>query len=153
MQIQFQPQKIYLDNCCLGRSSDNQTQNRIRLETNAVETIINYIFKGELYWIVSEVLFLEVSKNPNVAQRDEINDLLNFAHHTVSVEAAERSRGRQLEAFGFKPLDALHIACAETGGVDIFLTTDDKILNRATRFSSDLCVRVENPHTWLQDMI
>ncbi len=153
MQIQYQPQKIYLDNCCLGRSSDNQTQNRIRLETNAVETIINYIFKGELYWIVSEALFLEVSKNPNVAQRDEINDLLNFAHHTVSIEAAERARGKQLEAFGFKLLDALHIACAESGGADIFLTTDDKILNRAARFRTELRVRVGNPHTWLQEMI
>ena len=151
MQIQSQPLKIYLDNCCLSRSSDNQTQDRIRLETIAVESIVNYIDKGKLYWIVSEVLIIEVNKNPNLVQRDEINELLNFAHHTVSIGVSERYRGTQLEVLRFKPLDALHIACAESGDADIFFTTDDKLLNRARRYNAKLDIRVENPHTWLQN--
>ena len=47
-------------------------------------------------------------------------------------------------------MDALHIACAESGNVDIFLTTDDGILRRAKRNSSNLYVQVENPYVWLQ---
>jgi predicted nucleic acid-binding protein len=53
---------------------------------------------------------------------------------------------------GFKELDALHIACAESGDSDIFLTTDDDLLRRAKRNSVQLCVRVENPYTWLQEI-
>lgn len=152
MQIQSHPQKIYLDNCCLGRLSDNQRQNRIRLETKAIETILRMIFNDELEWVVSDVLVIEINKNPNITQRDEINELLNYAHHTISIGLWEKSRGIQLEKLGFKPLDALHIACAENGGVDIFLTTDDKLISRATRFNAELLLPVTNPHTWLQQV-
>lgn len=90
MQIPIHPLKIYLDNCCLGRSSDNQSQDRIRLEAIAVESIVNYINKGQFYWIVSEALVIEVNKNPNLVQRDEINELLKFSHHSVSIGVSER---------------------------------------------------------------
>ncbi len=39
MQIQFQNLKIYLDTCSVDRPLDNQEQDRIRRETEAVETI------------------------------------------------------------------------------------------------------------------
>ncbi len=63
-----------------------------------------------------------------------------------------RIRAINLESLGFKPLDALHIACAESGEADILLTTDDRMLNLAQRHRSQLRVRVENPYTWLQEM-
>ena len=74
------------------------------------------------------------------------------AHQTVSVEASERSRGKHLETLGFKELDALHIACAESSSVDVFLTTDDGLLKRAERYNSQLYVQVENPYIWFQEM-
>ena len=55
-----------------------------------------------------------------------------------------------LESLGFKHYDALHIACAESGGADVLLTTDDRMLRLAKRHSAQLQVRVENPYTWLQ---
>ena len=64
---------------------------------------------------------------------------------------SETFRGKQLEALGFKEYDALHIACAETGEADIFLTTDDAVIRRAKRLGSQLHVRVKNPDTWLQE--
>ena len=45
MQIQFQKRKIYLDTCSIGRSLDNQAQDRIRRETEAVETIVDYFLR------------------------------------------------------------------------------------------------------------
>ncbi len=84
-------------------------------------------------------------------QRDEIKELLKFSHHSVSIGVSERYRGKQLVVLGFKPLDALHIACAESGNAEIFFTTDDKLLSRATRFNEKMNIRVENPHTWLQN--
>ncbi|MDE0399998.1 MAG: hypothetical protein OXL96_19560 [Candidatus Poribacteria bacterium] len=58
-----------------------------------------------------------------------------------------------MEALGFKEYDALHIACAESGEADVFLTVDDAVVRRAKSLQSQLHVRVENPHIWLQEHI
>lgn len=65
---------------------------------------------------------------------------------------AEEGRARQLQALGFKLWDALHMACAELGQADVFLTIDDKLLNLARRLTGQLNIRVENPLTWLQEV-
>lgn len=49
-----------------------------------------------------------------------------------------------LETLGFGAFDALHIACAEDAGAEVFLTTDDSLRLRALRAASKLSVRVEN---------
>ncbi len=152
MQIQFQERRIYLDTCSVGRSLDNQEQDRIRHEAEAVETIVDCFFTGELYWVASEALAIEIANNPDLKKREVMRDSLNFAHETVLVGSAEESRGTELEVLGFKPYDALHIACAESGGADVLLTTDDRMLRLAKRYQSHLRVRVENPHTWLQEI-
>ena len=152
MQIQFQERRIYLDTCTVGRSLDDQTQDRIRCETEAIETIVDYFFTGELHWIASEVLAIEIANNPNLKVREVMKDRLNFAHEAVLVGSAEEQRVAELETLGFKRFDALHIACAESGGSAILLTTDDRMLRLAKRHRAQLQVRVENPHTWLQEM-
>jgi predicted nucleic acid-binding protein len=58
----------------------------------------------------------------------------------------------ELQALGFRPLDALHLACAESGGADVLLTTDDRLRRLASRVSAQLRVRVENPLTWLEEV-
>ena len=73
-------------------------------------------------------------------------------HQTVSIGASEILRGNQLGTLSFKEEDALHLACAERGSVDVFLTTDDKLIGKAKRYSSQLHVHVENPYTWLQEI-
>lgn len=78
--------------------------------------------------------------------------MLNYVHQTVSMSNIEKSRGKNLEALGFKAADALHIACAESGEADVLLTTDDRMLRRAESCFGSLRVRVENPHTWLQEV-
>ncbi|AOC54880.1 MAG: hypothetical protein IM486_19405 [Microcystis sp. M114S2] len=46
---------------------------------------------------------------------------------------------------GFKFYDALHLAFAEAGGADIFLTTDDRLLRKAQQYRDSINVMVENP--------
>jgi hypothetical protein len=55
----------------------------------------------------------------------------------------------ELEALGFGDFDALHLACAERGGAEVFLTTDDKLLRRAERHAGQLRVRAVNPVNWI----
>ena len=85
MQIQFQDLKIYMDTCSAGRPLDDQKQDRIHRETEAVETIVDYFFKGQLYWIASEVLAIEIANNPDLEKREATRDLLASAHETVLV--------------------------------------------------------------------
>ncbi len=71
---------------------------------------------------------VEIKKNPNSDQRNTITDILNYAHQTVYVSEQEVLRAIHLKLLGFKIEDALHLACAERGGVGVFLTTDDKLI-------------------------
>ena len=152
MQTDSQIWTIYFDTCCLNRLFDIQTQPRIRREAEAISRILDHIRAGYWCWLSNSVLVVEVERAPDPGQSSEIMDWLTIAHQTVAVESPEILRGKQLETLGFKELDALHIACAESGDADIFLTTDDGILRSAKRNSSQLRVRVENPYAWLQEI-
>jgi predicted nucleic acid-binding protein len=145
--------KIYLDTCCLSRLFDNQTQKRIRQETQAIASIIGF-FTTNWQWIISDFLMVEIKKNPNSDQRNTITDILNYAHQTVYVSEQEVLRAIHLKLLGFKIEDALHLACAERGGVDVFLTTDDKLIRKTKsgQVRNQLFVQVENPYTWLQEV-
>ena len=142
--------KIYLDTCCLSRPFNDQISIRIRRETKAVEMILKNFSTGDWSWIVSGALTFEVDNNQDMSQRNEMKYQMADAYINVSISEIERARGRELEKLGFKQLDALHLACAERGNADVFLTTDDRLLRRAKRLSSKLDVQVENPYEWLQ---
>ena len=151
MQIYQQSFRIYLDTCCLSRLFDPLTQARVRQEAEAVNRILTYCFSGHWYWIASDVLFNEVNRAPDLEERAQIKTWLTFAHRTVHIGTDEISRGNQLETLGFKERDALHLACAESGEVNFFLTTDDRLLSRAKRYQHRLHIHVENPYTWFRE--
>ena len=153
MKTPFYNWKIYLDTCCLSRLDDIATNVRIQQEAEAVETILNYCSTRQWLWFGSEVLTFEVDNTRNPSKRLKVKLRLNHLYQTVIVGSTENSRGLQLETLGFKWFDALHLACAESANVDVFLTTDDGILTRAKRFGSQLQVRIANPYEWLQEMI
>ncbi|MDE0425696.1 MAG: PIN domain-containing protein [Candidatus Poribacteria bacterium] len=152
MQTVLRNWKIYLDTCCLNRLFDDQTQVRIRQETEAVKIILARFFTTQWKWVISTVLVNEVRKTPNKTLRAEMEILLDLADQNITVGAIETARAAHLESLGFKWLDALHIACAESGEADILLTTDDRMLRRAKRSYLQLRVRVENPYVWFQEV-
>jgi predicted nucleic acid-binding protein len=140
--------RIYLDACCLSRLTDDQSQARVRAEAEAVEHIMRMVREGLAIWVSSTVLNIEVSRNPDTDRRRDAEALLLFANEIVVPKNTEADRARQIEKQGFSPFDALHLASAEKGGVDVFLTTDDGLLRRARRRLGLLRVRVENPVSW-----
>lgn len=77
--------------------------------------------------------------------------LLLFAEEVVVPDRAEADRARHLEELGFGSFDALHIASAEKGRADVFLTTDDNLLRCARRNPGLLHISVENPVSWYQE--
>ena len=143
---------LYLDACCLNRLTDDQSQERVRNEAEAVERILRMIRDGQATWVSSVVLEIEISRNPDPDRRHDVAALLPFANEVIVPRPAEANRAAFLERLGFGAFDALHLACAEHGGVNVFLTTDDGLLHRARRHSHVLTIRVENPVSWYQEV-
>lgn len=141
--------KIYLDVCCINRPFDDQNQNRVRLESEAVLLILNRIQFGEWQWISSEVVEDEIEQTPNLKRRERTHQLLAHAQITHMLTEADVERARTLQKNGFNGIDALHLACAESSKADIFLTTDDKLIKRAAQIAQQLQIEVNNPLHWL----
>ena len=144
--------RVYLDVCCLQRPFDDQRQARIHLEAEAVKLILARIENGELLWFSSDVVDDEISQNTDADRALKAQMLAKHASFRINLTENEIARGRELEELGFAAFDALHLACAESGAIDVFLTTDDKLLKRTTRFAGQLAILVENPLKWLQDI-
>ena len=71
--------RIYLDTCCLQRPFDDQTQPRIRVETEAVFAILASVQAGDLSMPSSEALEYEVSCTPDEVRRNEVLAMLALA--------------------------------------------------------------------------
>lgn len=145
--------RIYLDVCCLNRPFDDQRQDRIRLEAEAILLILGRCEAGAWQWLSSTVVEEEVNKTPSSARRSRVRQMLSGAHGTVALTDVAITRAQELKAMGFRTYDALHLACAEQATVDIFLTTDDRVLRIATRHTAQLQVRVAHPLAWLLEVL
>jgi predicted nucleic acid-binding protein len=144
--------KIYLDACCLNRPFDDQTQARIHLEAEAIMMILAQCEAGHWEWLGSEVIDLEIAQTPDPERRRRVGLLASHAHRSIVVGKSEIERAQQFEAWGVSAFDALHLACAESGGADVFLTTDDGLLRKAAAYAGQLRVRVGNPLVWLREV-
>lgn len=144
--------RIYLDTCCVNRIFDHQTQDRVKRKTQAIIQILGYFVTMRWDWLSSVILEDEVNADADSERRSRVKSVMEYVHYTLSIGAAEEIRAEALESLGFKHYDALHIACAESGGADVLLTTDDRMLRLAKRHSTQIQVCVENPYTWLQEV-
>lgn len=144
---------IYLDVCCLNRPFDDQTQERIRLEAEAVLRILVKFKIGDRQLLGSEVFDDQLENTPEKTRKRQMKLWAALAISKVNITEQIECRGLELAELGFKDYDALHIACAEVGNADVFLTTDDRMLRLAARHSAMLQVRVENPLRWLLEVI
>jgi hypothetical protein len=143
--------KIYLDVCCLNRPFDDQSQARIRLESEAVEIILCHIQNQEHNWIASDAVEYEAAVIPDLDRRNRVLDLVAYAHESVAPDEEDFNRARHLNDMGFKEMDSLHIACAEKAKCDVLLTTDDKMIRVYERHADDLQIQITNPLTWLNE--
>lgn len=139
---------VYLDVCCLNRLFDEQRQLRIRLETEAVRAVLHAVMTGQVRWLGSPVVDLEIARNPNAERRRQVMELAALTTERATLSAADRTQAHGFEAQGLGAFDALHLAAAERGGADVLLTTDDRFVHRAARLSGALRVHVLNPTLW-----
>ena len=141
--------RIYLDVCCLNRPLDDSSQERIRLEAEAVLLIYKKCRLEECVLISSEAIEAEVAQTPNSTRVEQIMLALAINKQKIIIDQTVKKRAAGLIQLGFKPFDALHIASAEAGGADVMLTTDDRLLRKAAQYRHQLNVSVNNPANWL----
>ena len=123
--------RIYLDTCCLQRPLDDQTQPRIRVETEAVFAILASVQAGGATLLTSEALEFEISRIPDDQRRREATAILTLARERLLLSETSEHLAESFAQAGLSAMDALHVALAATAGADYFITTDDKLLRRA----------------------
>ena len=143
--------KIYMDVCCLCRPFDDRTEDRIRIESEAVLTILA---RCSIDWILvgSDVVDFEISRILDNEKKRNANLLASIAKYKVAIDEGIIARALKFENRGFKPMDALHLSSAEKSA-DVMLTTDDEILRKAESNSTFITVKIDNPTRWLIDVL
>ena len=140
---------IYLDVCCLNRPLDDLDQIRIRLEAEAVTEIIQNCENHIWTLVNSDIIEFEVERHSDAFKKELINAVLAQTQRYLKTTPSIQERARALMQLSFKFHDALHLAFAEAGQVDIFLTTDDRLLRKVRHHQDLITVAVDNPTVWL----
>jgi predicted nucleic acid-binding protein len=143
------PYVIYADVCCLNRPLDDLQQSRVKLEAEAMMSILQKCEDQEWSLLSSDAIRFEIARNTDSSKREQLEAILSITkHHQTSTPEIE-IRAQELMQLGFKLYDALHLAFAQAASTDIFLTTDDRLLRKAKQYPEEVTIPVENPVVWL----
>lgn len=143
--------RVYLDLCCLKRPFDLQGEPLIRLQTEAVLSILA-LPSDTVELLQSPALVLENSLNPNQPRREAVDHLLSEAVGIPLNETDLSARIKEVGARGFKSFDAFHLACAELSGAAAFLTVDLQLLRLVSRIPGELRVKVADPVQFIEEI-
>jgi len=127
------PPKVYLDMCALKRPYDDASQPRIVNEGRAVARILAAVAQGQILALRSPVHDAENSRNRDVVRRATVDAIILQLHAADIDPAGVSKRAEELHRRGFAAADAAHLASAEAGGADVFITVDDRLLRTAHR--------------------
>ena len=141
--------KLYLDVCCYNRPFDDFVNDRIRMESEAVSVILERCEQGAYNLVSSDIVRYEISQIINQDKQDSVLRLSKTATKIVKVNNKIEKRAKEFEALKVKPYDALHLALAEDAKVDVFLTTDDRILNKKDKLNINF--RILNPLDFIHE--
>ena len=120
--------RIYLDNCCFNRPYDDQSQPRVRFETQTKLYIQKMVFEREIELVWSYVLKYENSRNPFESKRNAIAQWEQLSSLFVTMSDEIVANAEKIATTGVKNIDALHIACAIAGNCQYLITTDKRLL-------------------------
>lgn len=100
---------------------------------------------GDIVLVGSDILAFEIKQIPDEYERDRLLALQGSFIEIVSAGIIEGERAREFELMGIGPYDALHLACAISAKVDLFLTVDDRFLKKTV----GIPMHCANPLEWL----
>lgn len=142
--------KLYLDNCCFNRPFDDQSQLRVRLETEAKLKIQEEIRIGNLELAWSYILDYENDQNPYEDRKEIVKGWKKYSATDIVEKDGVLDRAGFLNSKGFRKLDSLHIACAIIANCDYFLTTDDNILKLSETIKE---IKIDDPIGFIKEVL
>jgi len=145
--------KLYLDNCCYNRPYDDQTQEKIHMEGEAVLAIINKCRQNGDEIVGSYALDLEIEQIYDTEKKEKIK---YFYDKTISTKIIYSEnilkRVKELsEQTKIRTLDKFHLSFAEISDVDVFLTTDIKLEKAGSKLN--LKMKITNPLKYLMEVM
>lgn len=144
--------KLYLDNCCYSRPFDDLAQEKINLESSAIETIFRKHIDKEVEIYKSMAIDFEISKINYENKRRQVEDLYDAMELTeISYSKEIKQRAIELKQYNIKDMDSLHLAFAESKNIDYFITTDKLLINASKR--ANLKIKVINPIEFIMEVI
>jgi|SRR5665213_617390 len=100
--------KLYLDVCCLNRPFDDQSQTRVRLEAEAVLSILEMAQSDEIEILGSDIIDDELSEMPDKERREKVELLLALASSQIALTLAIEQRATELLKWNIAPLKQFH---------------------------------------------
>ena len=144
--------RIYLDTCCYNRPYDDQSQDRIHDESEAVLSILHRSVSNGDTILGSNVLAWEIGRIADAYRHFKVFALYQAATECIDYNASIKKRAEELQSqVSIRALDSLHLASAEQGKADVFLTTDDKLIRVCRKLP--LSIKVLNPISYLAEVI
>ena len=142
--------KIYMDVCCFNRPFDDQTQDKMRIESDAILAILSRCMSGEWQLLSSEALDIEIEKIRDKWKKSKVDELYKLAEEKIMLNDEIIKRAFEIQNFGLKSFDSLHVASAEYLKADIFLTTDRNLVRATGRLKLD--TKTANPLNWFMEV-
>ena len=142
--------KIYLDNCCFNRPFDDQSQIRIRLESEAKLKIQEEIRSGKFQLVWSYILDYENNQNPYQERKVRIKKWKEYAISDIEETYELIETASLLNQKGIQKIDSLHLACAILSKCEYFLTTDNEIFRRAKQIDD---INIDDPIGFIKEVL
>lgn len=144
--------RLYFDCCCYNRPFDDQSQQRIHDESEAILSLMNRCLAVRGTILGSAVLRLEIDGIGDTVKREKVRHLYRAVNEDVGYTSMVRQRAEEIcQHSAIHEMDALHISSAEMGRTDVFLTTDARLIRSCRSIS--LRVRVMNLVSYLAEVI
>jgi predicted nucleic acid-binding protein len=134
--------KLYLDTCCYNRPYDDQTQERIHLEGEAILAIINKREQNNDEIIGSLVLDFEMEQIENIEKQEKVkNFYIQTIDKKIDYNVNILKRVKELsDQTKIRTFDRFHLSFAENAKVDVLLTTDDKFEKACSKLNLQIKV-------------
>lgn len=144
--------RLYFDCCCYNRPFDDQSQQRIHDESEAILSLMNRCIAVRGSILGSAVLQLEIDSIGDTVKREKVRHLYRAVNEDVGYTLIIHQRAEEIrQHFAIHEMDTLHLSSAEMGRADVFLTTDARLISSCRSVS--LRVRVMNPVSYLAEVI
>ena len=114
------------------RPLDDQSERRVRLESQAFMEVADVALRGDILIVSSDYVKFEIEQIFDPLKRKDVKGFertLSLANVTSNEQVVALARMFSAEC-GLNSLDALHVSAACVGDADFLLTCDDEILDR-----------------------